>query len=80
MAEWKSKITDEQLELTVAECDPRKTGAGGWESVSKDSLWSLAYELLQHRRNAARADVQGEYICKCGVRVEPHRCATGTDF
>ena len=26
------------------------------------------------------SDVQGEYICKCGVRVEPHRCATGTDF
>jgi hypothetical protein len=29
---------------------------------------------------AASADVQGEYICKCGVRVEPHRCATGTEF
>lgn len=29
---------------------------------------------------AARSDVQGEYICKCGVRIEPHRCATGTEF
>jgi len=21
-----------------------------------------------------------EYICKCGIRVVPHRCQTGTDF
>lgn len=21
-----------------------------------------------------------EYVCKCGVRVDPHRCQDGTDF
>lgn len=45
------------------------------------------YGMIEHAVNlawdaalASRADVQGEYICKCGVRVEPHRCATGTEF
>lgn len=23
---------------------------------------------------------EDEYICKCGIRVTPHRCSTGTDF
>ncbi len=24
--------------------------------------------------------VGGEYLCKCGVRVTPHKCGTGRDF
>jgi hypothetical protein len=24
--------------------------------------------------------LRNEYICKCGVRVEPHRCRTGSEF
>jgi hypothetical protein len=23
---------------------------------------------------------ENEYICKCGLRVEPHRCKTGEEF
>jgi len=23
---------------------------------------------------------ESEYICKCGLRVEPHRCKTGEEF
>ena len=23
---------------------------------------------------------ESEYICKCGLRVEPHRCKTGDEF
>lgn len=26
------------------------------------------------------ATERNEYICKCGVRVTPHKCSTGTDF
>jgi len=26
------------------------------------------------------SEAEGEYICKCGVRVTPHRCQTGTEF
>ena len=28
----------------------------------------------------APASEIGEYICKCGVRVVPHRCSTRTEF
>lgn len=24
--------------------------------------------------------LETEYTCKCGIRVEPHRCNTGTEF
>lgn len=33
---------------------------------------------LYRQAHSAREPV--EYICKCGVRVSPHRCSTGTDF
>ena len=26
------------------------------------------------------AALKNEYICKCGLRVEPHRCKTGEEF
>jgi hypothetical protein len=29
---------------------------------------------------AELAAMRGEYICKCGLRVTPHRCQTGSDF
>jgi len=29
---------------------------------------------------AELAAMRWEYICKCGIRVTPHRCQTGSDF
>lgn len=31
-------------------------------------------------RDNPSANTGSEYICKCGLRVTPHRCQTGTDF
>ena len=39
--------------------------------------WPLLNQIGERLSSAAPAS---EYICKCGVRVEPHRCATGTEF
>ena len=39
--------------------------------------WSRAEGELKALRSATQ---ESEYICKCGIRVVPHRCQTGTDF
>jgi phage terminase Nu1 subunit (DNA packaging protein) len=38
---------------------------------------------LERELAAAQAQIamlKNEYICKCGLRVEPHRCKTGEEF
>ena len=34
----------------------------------------------RERAESAERKLSAEYICKCGIRVTPHRCATGEDF
>jgi len=38
---------------------------------AENELAALADPLLQQ---------ENEYICKCGLRVTPHRCKTGDEF
>ena len=55
-----------------------RTGRGiRWGHAEQENITDALKELL-----AQRAEVvpQSEYICKCGIRVTPHRCSTGTDF
>lgn len=52
MTTWKSTITDAMLESIISDLDPKKTGGGKWEPMATDSLWQLAYELLQLRKSA----------------------------
>lgn len=40
----------------------------------------IAEEILEDRRERTIPSAGGEYICKCGARVTPHRCETGTEF
>ena len=38
---------------------------------------------LERELAAAQAEIamlKNEYICKCGLRVSPHRCKTGEEF
>ena len=39
-------------------------------------------ENAELRANLAAAErrLSNEYVCTCGIRVTPHRCATGEDF
>ena len=49
-------------------------------------LTSIELILIEEAANelaAAQAEIamlKNEYICKCGLRVEPHRCKTGEEF
>lgn len=46
-----------------------------WYGRCRDALLELsATKLLLAEEKPT------EYICKCGVRVTPHRCSEGTDF
>jgi len=51
-----------------------------WREAHKDwppfEIFREAYKL----GFAASATPANEYICKCGVRVVPHRCQTGKEF
>ena len=41
------------------------------------------YDKLHAAASAAQAEIamlKNEYICKCGLRVTPHRCKTGEEF
>jgi len=41
------------------------------------------YDKLHAANAAAQAEIamlKNEYICKCGLRVTPHRCKTGEEF
>lgn len=44
----------------------------------------IVYDDVRGAIHAALADPllrqENEYICKCGLRVEPHRCKTGEGF
>jgi hypothetical protein len=42
-----------------------------YEDVGAAILDALADPILQQKN---------EYICKCGLRVTPHRCKTGEEF
>jgi len=42
-----------------------------YEDVGAAILAALADPLLRQ---------ENEYICKCGLRVTPHRCKTGEEF
>ena len=45
--------------------------------AAKDAEYADKMAALQARV----AELEGEYICKCGVRVEPHKCRdTGGGF
>ena len=46
------------------------TGAGGWNVLPDFAPTDAA----QAQRD------KDEYICKCGLRVTPHRCKTGEEF
>lgn len=47
-------------------------------ACESETAAQLALEQAVEMALAARAD--NEYICKCGVRVTPHRCRTGEEF
>ena len=43
----------------------------------------LKFLALENKLAAAQAEIamlKTEYICKCGLRVTPHRCKTGEEF
>ena len=50
----------------------RNTTVGEWQ-LSEEAKGIIIASL----RSATPAN---EYICKCGVRVVPHRCQTGEEF
>ena len=48
---------------------------------SDDTMFEDCIRRLKELSSArAEGAPPNEYICKCGVRVTPHRCSTGTDF
>ena len=64
---------------------PEWFGLGPITSVTVVPL--VDYVALEHRlraavaeRDAALSRQPSEYICKCGLRVVPHRCSTAEDF
>ena len=43
----------------------------------------LKFLALENKLAAAQAEIamlKNKYICKCGLRVTPHRCKTGEEF
>ena len=45
-------------------------------------LFQLCRDALakQDQGSVVKESLTAEYICKCGMRVEPHRCQTLTEF
>jgi hypothetical protein len=60
-----------RVEEAEARCCPEDFGF-------EEYIRHLLAKLALNAEDAAGRDE--EYICKCGVRVVPHRCQTGTDF
>lgn len=67
------------------------TGAGGWNVLPDFAPPVIQYPVdlavqvkqLNAELAAAQAEIamlKNEYICKCGLRVTPHRCKTGKEF
>ena len=46
------------------------------EAAGDGDTWRAACQ----RAEAEVERLRKEYICKCGVRVKPHRCSTETEF
>ena len=53
--------------------------AAGNPSVVLDSKFRAGLTAGEHVL-FARGPEAGEYICKCGIRVVPHRCKTDVEF
>ena len=86
----------EMRRMTYAERNPFGGPATRFEAVASranrdpdtlEYLWRwLGYlragdDYTETLRDFGLADLPGdEYICKCGIRVIPHRCPTGSDF
>ena len=66
---------------TDEHCRKISDDALGLEYVANElQYWA---EKLEEELAAAQAEIaalKNEYICKCGLRVTPHRCKTGEEF
>lgn len=75
------------LSAYVDELERRAAEQKEWEDNPKcedngvgDAMQVIANELRALFLPAAEGRGQPEYICKCGVRVVPHRCQIGEEF
>ena len=73
--DWLNTYADDQ-------CDPKRVQEARDRISEFGTIGYIADVQEQNRKALAAADTKTakEYICKCGVRVTPHLCNTGTDF
>ena len=76
MSDTPKKFPIPQIERAIHESLNPKGMSTHSGKVTLDVSWVqrlliLAEPLLRQ---------ENEYICKCGLRVEPHRCKTGEEF
>jgi len=48
--------------------------------VNYDGVFFAAEEAILAALADPLLQQENEYICKCGLRVTPHRCKTGEEF
>lgn len=51
-----------------------------YAAVALQAWHLISQEATELRKLNASLASETEYICKCGLRVVPHRCKEGTEF